>query len=199
MGPTICFSRKMGIGALEVADILAEKIGCRVIDREILEYIANQADLSEKPVAIYDERYTGKINEFFTMLFGEKAFIKSDYSRHLFSAVYSIACLEPVIFVGRGTHLLLPRDQVLAVRFISSKENRIKRLAGILDVKEEEVESILDKNDKEQRDFFKKVYGKSDAPSYEFDMIINCDFISDPQLSAEIVAHAFKEKFKRRK
>ncbi|MCJ7683552.1 MAG: cytidylate kinase-like family protein, partial [Desulfobacteraceae bacterium] len=48
MRPTICFSRKMGVGALEVADILAEKIGCRVIDREILEYIANQADLSEK-------------------------------------------------------------------------------------------------------------------------------------------------------
>ena len=199
MRPTICFSRKIGVGALEVADILAEKIGCRVIDREILEYIANQADLSEKTVAIYDERYKGKINEFFTMVFGEKAFIKSDYSRHLFSAVYSIACLEPVIFVGRGTHLLLPRNQILAVRFISSKENRVKRLAGILNVTEEEVESILDKNDKEQRDFFKKVYGKSDAPSYEFDMMINCDFISDPQLSAEIVAHAFKEKFKRRK
>ena len=44
---------------------------------------------------------------------------------------------------------------MLAVRFISSKENRIKRLAGILDVKEEEVSGILDKNDKEQRDFFK--------------------------------------------
>ena len=197
MLPTICFSRKIGVGALEVADILAEKIGCRVIDREILEYIANQADLSEKTVAIYDERYKGKINEFFTMVFGEKAFVKSDYTRHLFSAIYSIACLEPVIFVGRGAHLLLPREQVLAVRFISSKENRIKRLTGILDVEKEEVESILEKNDKEQRDFFKKVYGRSDAPPYEFDIIINCDFISDPQLSAEIVEHVFKEKFKK--
>ena len=44
-------------------------------------------------------------------------------------------------------------------------------MAGILDVTEEEVESILDKTDKEQRNFFKKVYGKRDAPSYEFDMI----------------------------
>ena len=36
IGPTICFSRKIGVGALEIADILAERTGYRVIDREIL-------------------------------------------------------------------------------------------------------------------------------------------------------------------
>jgi cytidylate kinase len=193
--PTICFSRKIGVGALEVADILAQKIGYKVVDREILEYIANRARLSEKTVSLFDERYPGKIREFLSLAFGEKAFIKSDYTRELFSAVFSIAGLGPTIFVGRGAHLLLARDRVLAVRFLCSKSYRIKRLAKILNVKEEEAQNKLDQIDKEQREFFKSVYGKKDASPYEFDMVINCDYMNEPDWAAEVVALAFKQKF----
>jgi cytidylate kinase len=195
MPPTICISRKMGIGALEIADILGEKIGYRVVDKEIVEYIANQAKMSEKTVSLFDERYPGEIGEFLSLAFREKSFMKTDYTRHLFSTIFSIAGLGPAIFVGRGTHMLLPRERLLAVRFIASKEQRVKRLAKIMDVDEREAETKLEQIDREQRDFFKKVYGKKDASPYEFDLVINCDFISDPKWAAEIVAQTFKEKF----
>ena len=130
--PTICFSRKIGVGALEIADIVGKNIGYNVVDRELLEYIAKEAKLSQKTVKYFDERYPGVLNEFAAFLFGEKSFIKSDYSRHLFNVVISLAGLEPTIFVGRGTHLIIPRDRVLAVRCICSDEHRIKRLSKIL-------------------------------------------------------------------
>ncbi len=193
--PCICFSRKIGVGALEIADILSEKIGYRVVDRQLIGHICDEAKLTEKTVRIFDERYPGKINEFLSYAFGEKAFIKSDYTRHLFSAIFAIAGLGPTIFVGRGAHLVLPREKVLAVRLICSKEYRIKRLARILETKEEDVEKKLGQIDKEQRDFFKKTYGKKDASPYEFDMVINCDYIKEPETAAEIVALAFKHKF----
>jgi len=195
MPPTICFSRKIGVGALEIADILAEQVGYQVIDREILEYIAKEARLSAKTVALFDEHYPGRLREFLSMLFGEKAFMESDYARNLISVVISTANLGPTIFVGRGTHLVLPRDRVLAVRFICSREYRIKRLAKVLNVAEEEVDKKLDEIDGEQRDFFKKVYGKKDASLYEFDMVVNRDHLREPQCAARIVAQAFKEKF----
>jgi len=193
--PTLCFSRKVGVGALEIADILAEKIGYHVVDREVLEYIALKAKLSEKAVAHFDERYPGKLNEFATYLFGEKSFIKSDYSRHLFRAVLAIAGLTPTIFVGRGSHLILPRERIMAVRFISSDKYRIKRLVSILNVKEKDAASSLDRINKEQSAFFKKVFGKKAATPYEFDMVINCDHIKDPQDAADIVETAFRKKF----
>lgn len=192
---SICFSRKIGVGALEIADMLGAMIGYQVVDREILEHIAEEADLSEKTVAFFDERYPGKMSEFLALAFGEKAFIKSDYARQLFRAVYSIAGLDPTIFVGRGAHLLLPRERTLAVRCICSRENRVKRLAWILKVEEKEVDGKLDQIDREQAEFFKKVYGKKDATPYEFDLVINCDYITKPQWSAAIVKQAFIEKF----
>jgi len=192
---TICFSRKIGVGALEVADILAEKINYHVFDREIIEHMASNAKVSEKTVALFDELYPGRLNELGSFLFGEKSFIKSDYSKHLFKTVLSIAHLEHSIFVGRGAHLILPRDTVLAIRFIAGKEHRINRLAKILKITKEQADRELDTIDNEQKDFFKKVYNKKDASPYEFDMVINFDYIRKPQWAADIVEKAFNAKF----
>lgn len=93
------------------------------------------------------------------------------------------------------SHLLLPRDRVLAVRCICSRGHRISRLAKMLNMTETEAESALARVDKEQRDFFKSVYGKKDASPYEFDIIINFGYITQPKRAAEIVLQAFKSKF----
>lgn len=193
--PTICFSRKIGVGALKIADILADRIGYHVVDREILEHIAKEKKLSEKTVELFDEQYTGKLDEMVSYLFSEKSFIKSDYARYLFNSVLSLAGLSPTIFVGRGTHLILPRDRVLAVRFICSEAYRVDRLVEMLGCKPEEAKEKLAESDKEQNAFFKKVFDKKEAPAYEFDLVINCDYIKRPEDAAEIVELAFKRKF----
>ena len=64
----------------------------------------------------FDERYPGKMSELGAMFFGEKSFIMSDYVKNLVSAVFTFANMGSTIFVGRGIHLILPRDRVLAVR-----------------------------------------------------------------------------------
>ena len=193
--PTLCVSRKLGIGAVEIADLVAQKIGYRVVDQQILQHIATHASLSEKTVAIFDERYPGKITELVTLAFGEKAFIKSDYAKHLFSSVYAIAALGPTIFVGRGVHLLLSREKVLAVRIISSDHFRIQRLVSLMNISKEEAAKQISELDRQQKAFFKEVYNKKDASPYEFDLVINCDYIKEPRSAAEIILRAFEMKF----
>ena len=193
--PTICISRKLATGAVEIADLVAEKIGYRVVDQQILQHIATNASLSEKTVGIFDERYPGRISELVTLAFGEKAFIKSDYTKHLFSSVYAIAALGPTIFVGRGVHLLLSREKILAVRIISSDQFRIQRLASLMKSSKEEAAKQIRELDRLQAAFFKEVFNKKDASSYEFDMVINCDYISEPRTAAEIILTACRRKF----
>ena len=193
--PVVCFSRKIGVGALEIADLLAEKLNYHVAHRGLLDYMAKNKSISKQTIAFFDERYPGKISELASMLFGEKSFIMSDYIQNFISAVYTFADMGSVVFVGRGIHLVLPRDRVLAVRIISSDNKRIRRLAEILNVEEKEVGKIISEVDKEQGEFFKKAYGKKEASPYEFDMVINCDFMDHPPSVAEVIAKAFFEKF----
>jgi cytidylate kinase len=194
--PCIAFSRKIGAGALEIADMVAERLGYQVADRELITQIASQANISEKAIDYFDERFPGYVNRTFKYLFGEKAFVDSDYSRHLISAVLTIASLEPTIFVGRGVHLILPRERVLAVRCICSDDFRTRRIADIMGIDEAETKKKLPGIDKEQAAFFKKVYGKKEASPYEFDMVVNLDHFSNPGDVADIVALAFGKKFK---
>jgi len=191
----ICFSRKIGVGAVEIADILAERIGWKVVDREIMEHIAEERSLSNKTLELFDEKYPGSVNNFASMMFGEKSFTMGDYMRTLTELVSKIAATGPTIFVGRATHLMLPRDNVLAVRLIASRERRADRVAAILDISVHEAEKIIDREDKLQREFFKKNFGKKDAPPHEFDLVINRDYVEKALDAAELVHRAYMLKF----
>jgi len=192
---SICFSRQIGVGALEIADLLGELIQYRVVDREILEHMAQDTHLTQKAIEFFDERYPGKMSELFSMLTSEKTFLKSDYARQLVKTVTALANTEPTIFVGRGTHLILPRNTVMSVRLICSKEYRIDRLATMLSIGRSEAETKLNIMDSEQHAFFKNVYNTTPDSLNEFDLIINRDHISGPFQAARIVACAFEQKF----
>lgn len=61
---TVHFSRKIGAGALKIAHRLAKRIGYAVVDKEILEDIARDAQLSVQALTRFDERHAGKLAEF---------------------------------------------------------------------------------------------------------------------------------------
>ncbi len=191
----ICISRKIGVGALEVAYQLAEDTGLHVIDREILEYIAYDADLCKSTVEFFDEKHPGTLANIGAMLFGEKSFSMSEYMRNLISTVYSLANDSPTIFVGRAAHLFLPRERTLAVRLISSKEVRIKRAVDLLDITISEAEKMIDEEDSLQRNFFMKNFKKKNASAYEFDLVVNRDFFPDIKSTAQLIEKAYKLKF----
>lgn len=193
--PCICFSRKIGVGALEIADIVSSRTGLKVVDREILEHIATSNELSKKTIRAFDEKYPGRLKEVLSAIYGEKSFAGNEFARQLFSTVFSLAGMGSTIFVGRGTHLMLPRERVLAVRFIASKEFRTKRLAEALSVSEDEASPKLDQIDAEQKDYFKNIFNVDIASAYEFDMIINREHLRSTELAARLVETAFREKF----
>jgi cytidylate kinase len=193
--PVICFSRKIGVGSFEIANILSKKIGFRVIDREILEYLAKRKELDKKMEAFLEEKCPSGIEEMLAKIFGERAFPQTKYSGILFKTIFSLVDIEPVIFVGRGAHLILPRDNVLAVRLICSEEFRLKRLVNKLKIPESSASIKLHHYDLEQKNFFGKVYNLESAPANEFDLVINRDYIEDAKSIAEIIEVAFREKF----
>lgn len=193
--PVICFSRRIGVGALEIADILADQIGYRVIDREILEYLANRKGAHPLLEAFVDENSLSEMEDVFTFLFGVKTYAESEYSRLLFRAIFSFADLGPTIFVGRGAHLILPRERVLAVRLICSDSFRCARIAGILNIPESEAHVRLKQLDDEQRRFFHKIYGIQEDSPEEYDITINRDFFTNPVQVAEIIKTVLRQKF----
>ncbi len=192
--PVICLSRKIGVGSYEIAQIVAKKINYRVYDREILEYMMLSADVDKELSEFLDERCPSGIETLLAKLFKEKVFKRED-AKLLFRTIFTIASLGPCIFVGRGAHLILPRDRVLAVRLTCSNGYRNQRLSRMLKVSETSASLRLAHLDIEQRNFFKNVYNLKIAPKEEFDMILYMDYLNNPNAAAGIIASAFENKF----
>jgi cytidylate kinase len=195
MPPTICFSRPIGCGVMDIADILAKKINYAVVDREILEYVAGKTTLSSKAVKFFNEQYPDFITQYIMMIGGEKPFVTSNNTNLLFSAIFAIANLSPTIFIGRGAYLLLPRERTLSVRFVCGRDRRVKRIAETYNITEAEADKKLKMIDKEQQNFFKMVYHIKEFNPEDFDITINCDLITEPKWAAKIVEAAFMNKF----
>ena len=45
--PTVCFSRVIGVGAVEIADILGRMLNYRVIERQLLEHITKETQMKD--------------------------------------------------------------------------------------------------------------------------------------------------------
>lgn len=193
--PTIVFSRKIGSGAIEVAQMLADMTGYFVLDRQVLEYIASDAKLTTKTVEAFDERGENRIHDYINSLFREKSFTISDYTRHLFSAIAAISRLGKAIIVGRGAHYVLERDKILSVYLTASDEYRIKRMVGLYDaVTAKEAKAKLKALDQEQKEFFARIFNVKTFDPTTYDLIICKDHVST-DAAAKILLAAFKEKF----
>jgi len=191
----ICLSRGKGVGALEVAKFLSERTGYRVIDREIMEHMAKDSTLTEKILEFYDERVPGKMKELLVALSIEKKGFENEYIQQLAKTVTALSHTEPTIFVGRGTHLILPRHTILSVQLICGRKRRIERLSNMLGVDKGEAEKRLTTMDDEHHEFFKAVYLREKVSSDEFDLVINMDFMKQGDQVAQIIACAFEQKF----
>ncbi|WP_051327138.1 cytidylate kinase-like family protein [Desulfatibacillum aliphaticivorans] len=196
--PNICLSRQVGVGALEVADLLSQDLGLPVVDKMILDIICESKQLTEKTVQIFDERRPGLSMELSSWLFGEKSFISGDYSRELLRAVAAIAGLGPNIFLGRGAYLLLPRNRTLAVRLVGSREYRSRRIAQIMEreLVTEDAVGALERFDREQQGFFKKMFRKKEMTMEEFDLVINREQFPRASSVTAVIKTAYTEKFK---
>lgn len=194
----ICVSRGIGAGALKVVDFLSEITGYSVIDKEIIQHMAKDSSLTEKIIAFFDECFPGKMNELLVALSIEKKFFKNDYVKQLAKTVTALSHTAPTIFVGRGTHLILPRHAILSVQLTCSRKQRIENLANTLGIHKGEAEKRLAVLDEEHHAFFKEVYLREKISSDEFDLIVNMDHIKSGRQVAKIIANAFEQKFQKK-
>jgi hypothetical protein len=195
LSTTICLSRQVGIGALGIAEILGQKLGCFVADRELVTQIARNGYYSQRTVKLFDERYPGKKKELLSKFFSVKSFDFKDYMQHLIAAIYTLAETGPTIFVGRGAHRILPREYVLGVRLIASRQYRTKRLAHLYSLGEKDAKEKLKQMESERKDFFRKAFGITEPSAAEFDLIIKLDYFHDHQGIASLIGHAFRHRF----
>lgn len=118
-GPYISISREAGSGGIEVAQRLADLLGWQIYDREIVEAIAQRAQIREELVARFDERVRSELDTYVYNVLVGQLLDNTEYLRLLTNVLVSIAQYGNAIIVGRGANFLLPPDTGLRVRLVA--------------------------------------------------------------------------------
>jgi cytidylate kinase len=162
----ITLSREMGSRGDEVARLVAERLGLRLVGREIINRAAKEAGAPEIALAEIDE----------LGLLGVKpgtAALRL-YREKVAAVVHEMAAQGKVLLVGRGGQVILAgQPGVLHVRMIAPRDSRIRLVQSHCRVTAEAAAARIDAADAARAGFLKRHFGvRGDEPRL-YDLVIN--------------------------
>ncbi len=166
----ITFTEKMGTNGSEVARQVAKKLGYKIYDTEAINNMAQEMGFLESVTKV-DE----KAPSIFERLFSHRADI---YFDRLYSVIYELAKQGDVVFLGRGSHVLLKAfNCALHVRVTASLEKRIQNLIEKGFHREAAIKEI-ERSDHERSTFVKRAFGVDWETPELYDLVLNMDKLS---------------------
>lgn len=189
INPVVTISRRMGSGARVVAEKLAHNIGWSLWSKDLLDAIAEDADVSRKVVEAFDEKTISEIELFAHAALGDFEMGDFIYKKHLIKAIAAIAKLGNVIILGRGANLLLP--DALHIRIDASDEHRIQNMMKYEALTSHEAEVKLRESDKARQHFMLSAFGRERVIAAQYDLSIWMDKFSTDD-AAKIIERAIE-------
>jgi Cytidylate kinase-like family len=201
----ICISSEDGADAAIAAAQVAEKLGYRIVDEEIVSKAALEAGVERELLADVERRKSlvarvldGMSTGGMGMSYITPAPVpesygmpRSDELRGLIrSVIEEIAGQGEVVIVAHAASVALgASDRVLRVLITASPETRVRRMAHALKVDEAEARGLLRRSDAGRRDYLKRFYRIEQELPTHYDLVLNTDRVS-PEESAELIVHA---------
>jgi cytidylate kinase len=192
--PFITISRECGVDAGEIAALVADKCGCKLLDRELLDELAENLHLPRIALEFVDEKTASWFHEMFGKWLDKQLVTQAEYVSRLGRIVLLAAQHEPTIFVGRGAQFLLPRGAGLTVRIIAPSKNRIQRVVARSLCSRHEAVRFIQETDKGRADFVHRYFHADVANPELYDMVVNLEHMSR-EMAAELIVRAYKSRF----
>lgn len=206
----ITISRQYGAGGSEVARRVAEALGWRVVDNEMIDRVASRTGLPPEEVAEKEERAPGFLERLSRALSRSAPELFSTPEekvpepeeaallRVTESVVAEIAAEGRVVLVGRaGPAVLRGTYDVLHVRLVAPPEFRIRRLVaeGLaarppVHLTPKEAEAAMHDADASRGRYLKQHYGLDWNEATNYHMVLNTGAIGLDGATDLIVARA---------
>ena len=192
--PYVAVTREAGIDDDEVARQIAARTHWKILDREMLDHLADEQHWSRTALDLVDERTASWFNDTLGQWLDRQMVSQVEYVHRLAKIVILAAHHESMIFMGRGAQFLLPPERGVTVRLVAPRKLRIKRLAEQQACSEAKAEDLLDKIDDGRIDFVKRYYHRDVRDAHLYDLVINMEHATS-SAAAELIANACKLRF----
>jgi cytidylate kinase len=172
-GPVITISREPGTGGSEIARRLADGLKMDLVGAQIIQKIAESADISEKVIESLDEKQITRRDDWLSSLFETRHLWVDDYLRHLTKVIGTFGKQGNFVIVGRGSQYILPPEDTFRLRFIADMETKIQNVMRDFGSSREESEAYINKTHENRRAYLRKHFDVDWTNPADYDMVIN--------------------------
>jgi len=209
----VCISRTLAAGGETVGHTVAQRLGFRYIDEQIITRAAQQAQVDPELVAAAEHRRpllqrlidrlamagdlagplslgTGvPLDVFAPGTAGYRA-MPEDLRVLIRAAIHEVANAGKAVIVAHAASMALTGTPgVLRVLVTASADTRAQRLASTQGIAAAEATAGIAASDRERHDYFREFYKiKEELPTH-YDLIINTDVLT-PDVGVELIVSA---------
>ena len=191
LGEYITISREAGAGGGEIARRVGRALGWEVLDKELVERVAESSHCPRSVLELVDETQPNWAYDVLGAWLDPQIIPHVKYVVHLSRVILAAARRGNVVLVGRGASLLLPRSQGLAVRIIASEKYRLHQIVAGHGLAEAEARRYMAEVDRGRRDFVIRFFHHDITDPHLFDLVIQADRLG-AQGAAEAIVAAYR-------
>jgi cytidylate kinase len=172
-GPVITISREPGTGGSEIARRLAQELKMDLVGAQIIQKIAESAEMSTKVISSLDEKEITRRDDWLTSLFETRHLWVDNYLFHLTKVIGTFGKQGNIVIVGRGAQYILPPEDTFRLRFIAPMEFKIQNVIKDFGSSKEDAEKYIIKTDSDRRAYLRKYFNADVTDPSHYDMVIN--------------------------
>ncbi len=185
----ITIGRETGSGGRKIGKMLAERMGVKFYDKELIQLAAQESGFCEDIFESFDEKPTnsflyslamdtqygnfGAVNNLINNLpLNHKVFLAQ------FEAIRKLALRESCVIVGRcADYALADYPNTTSVFILANMEERIKIIMERHEKTENEAKSFIVKEDKKRANYYNFYSGKKWGDAKSYDLCLNSSTI----------------------
>lgn len=192
--------REFGSFGKQVGEALAQKLGIKLYDKELLQQAAKDSGFCEEIFENHDEKPTNSFlyslvmdtyssggystAPFMDMPLNHKVFLAQ------FDSIKKIAESESCVIVGRCADYALENNPDCISIFVRADiEDRIKRISERLNISENKAKDLIHKEDKQRASYYNYYTSKKWEDARSYDLCINTSQISVEDAADFIISY----------
>ncbi len=176
--------REFGSGGYTVAKLLAERLGVKLYDKELLTKAAKESGFCEEIFVNNDEKPTSSFLYSLVMDtysgggYSSAAFLGMPINQKVFLAQFDtikkIAEQESCVIVGRcADYALADNPDCMNIFIHAEKADRVRRVSHRENVTENKAKELIQKSDKQRASYYNYYTSKKWGDSTSYDLCLN--------------------------
>jgi cytidylate kinase len=191
VGVSVTISREAGARGGTIGRRVARKLGWPVHDRELLEYMAQDAVARQALIDGLAPAAREWVEARLQALLREQNLSQHPSVIQLARVVLALGVQGEVVLIGRGAGCILPRETTLHVRIIAPLQERIAYMSQWMRLTLEEASERVRLRDERRVEFIATHFHRQPSEIHQYDLLLNSVALGE-EICAELIAQAVR-------